>query len=323
MNRNEKNKGITLIALVVTVVVLLILAGITISLIFGEDSIFETANKSKIDTIHAKVYDTIGTMSQDYYIKSQAGLATSSTLLDYLKSKQIIGENNVVNTEKLFGKKETLGNGTLDTGDVYVIEKEETSDKTKYKLVYYEKNNETNKNLGYLPGDVTQGSGGSSEDESRDWAKYFTYDLNEETKTATLTGVKEEYRMASYYAHKENATYGIKDGNQYVTDVIIPQSVKLETSNGEYETYTIDRIEACFGGYLSGASDNPLQSYFTSFKLPNTIKYIDTYTFVIENEISINLGNGLKEIASEAFSRCNFDHLEIPDSVEIIRSSSI
>ena len=38
-----KNKGITLIALVITIIVLLILAGVTINLTLGENGIFKTA----------------------------------------------------------------------------------------------------------------------------------------------------------------------------------------------------------------------------------------------------------------------------------------
>ena len=39
----EKNKGITLIALVVTIVILLILAGISIGIVFGEGGIIDRA----------------------------------------------------------------------------------------------------------------------------------------------------------------------------------------------------------------------------------------------------------------------------------------
>ena len=45
-----KNKGITLIALVVTIVVLLILAGITISLVFGSNGVIQKAKDSKEQT---------------------------------------------------------------------------------------------------------------------------------------------------------------------------------------------------------------------------------------------------------------------------------
>ena len=43
LQRNKKEQGITLIALVVTIVVLLILAGITINMLFSNGGIFKTA----------------------------------------------------------------------------------------------------------------------------------------------------------------------------------------------------------------------------------------------------------------------------------------
>ena len=46
----QKNEGITLIALVVTIVVLLILAGITISLVFGQNGVIKKAQDSKEET---------------------------------------------------------------------------------------------------------------------------------------------------------------------------------------------------------------------------------------------------------------------------------
>ena len=50
-----KNKtGITLVALVVTIVILLILAGITIATLFGENGIIKMAQKAKDETEKAQ-----------------------------------------------------------------------------------------------------------------------------------------------------------------------------------------------------------------------------------------------------------------------------
>ncbi|MCI8352685.1 MAG: hypothetical protein HFJ58_03645, partial [Clostridia bacterium] len=43
------NKGITLIALIITIIILLILAGVTINLILGENGLFSTAQKAGED----------------------------------------------------------------------------------------------------------------------------------------------------------------------------------------------------------------------------------------------------------------------------------
>ena len=50
-----KNKGITLIALVVTILVLLILAGISIGMLTGDNSIFLRAKEAKFKTRMAEI----------------------------------------------------------------------------------------------------------------------------------------------------------------------------------------------------------------------------------------------------------------------------
>ena len=55
----KKTKGITLIALVVTIVVLLILAGVSISMLAGEDGIVRQAIESKDDTRGGEVKDKV------------------------------------------------------------------------------------------------------------------------------------------------------------------------------------------------------------------------------------------------------------------------
>ncbi|MCI9087736.1 MAG: type II secretion system protein, partial [Clostridia bacterium] len=53
LKNREEQKGITLVALVVTIVVLLILAGITIMYTMGENSIFKKAQDAKDKTAEA------------------------------------------------------------------------------------------------------------------------------------------------------------------------------------------------------------------------------------------------------------------------------
>ena len=65
----EKNeKGITLIALVVTIVVLLILAGITINLLFSNGGIFDIANQAKIEHEIGALKDRINNVIADWSI---------------------------------------------------------------------------------------------------------------------------------------------------------------------------------------------------------------------------------------------------------------
>ena len=53
------NKGITLIALVITIIVLLILAGVSIAMLTGSNGILTQANKAKTDTANAEAAERI------------------------------------------------------------------------------------------------------------------------------------------------------------------------------------------------------------------------------------------------------------------------
>ena len=53
-SRRKNNKGITLIALVITIVVLLILAGVTIAALSGDNGILTRAKEAKEKTIKAQ-----------------------------------------------------------------------------------------------------------------------------------------------------------------------------------------------------------------------------------------------------------------------------
>ena len=48
--QKKENKGITLISLVITIIVLLILAGVSITMLFGENNILKNTEKAKIET---------------------------------------------------------------------------------------------------------------------------------------------------------------------------------------------------------------------------------------------------------------------------------
>ena len=53
------NKGITLIALVITIIVLLILAGVSIAMLTGQNGILNQATNAKEDTAEAEAADRI------------------------------------------------------------------------------------------------------------------------------------------------------------------------------------------------------------------------------------------------------------------------
>ena len=63
MDYETKNKGITLIALIITVVLLIILAGIGIGILINQDGIIEKANEAKIKTEKRDLKEQINIMT--------------------------------------------------------------------------------------------------------------------------------------------------------------------------------------------------------------------------------------------------------------------
>ena len=100
----EKNeKGITLIALVVTIIVLLILAGITINLLFSNGGIFDIANQAKIEHEIGALKDRINNVIADWYIdKGVDSTTTSDDLWDKMVDADIIDnpDEDVAGPEK-------------------------------------------------------------------------------------------------------------------------------------------------------------------------------------------------------------------------------
>ena len=91
----KEQKGITLIALVITIIVLLILAGVSIAMLTGQNGILTKATTSKTETAKAEVMERINmelnavyadvlsgditTLDDDYVAKINTNLASKAT----------------------------------------------------------------------------------------------------------------------------------------------------------------------------------------------------------------------------------------------------
>ena len=88
-----KNKGITLIALVVTIVVLLILAGITISLVFSENGIISKSKNAKEQTQIAQVREQLELAKGPEYIEGN-GRYNPDSYFERIQAEGIIGNKD-------------------------------------------------------------------------------------------------------------------------------------------------------------------------------------------------------------------------------------
>ncbi len=154
--KKVKQEGITLIALVITIIVLLILAGVSIAMLTGQNGILTQANNAKIEQSHGSVREGIALAYNEYQIeintasniklasteqvqiqgKEEKALASYSSFLDFLSQKGYADSSTgIINVEALTGSRQSLGNGT-GSSDVYKIEENGGN----YEVNYYDIN---------------------------------------------------------------------------------------------------------------------------------------------------------------------------------------
>ena len=106
--KKEQNKGITLVALVITIIVLLILAGVTISSLAGDNGILARAAEAKRKTIEAQKEEEKTIKDLEYYASNienvstynpstkvnEPQLATGMTRIMFDASNNVIKEDN-------------------------------------------------------------------------------------------------------------------------------------------------------------------------------------------------------------------------------------
>ena len=90
----KNNKGITLIALVITIIVLLILAGVSIALVTGDNGLLKQATRAGAETQVAEakemaIMDVSALVAQYYedrYVNKQSTGTTGTTATAYVKA---------------------------------------------------------------------------------------------------------------------------------------------------------------------------------------------------------------------------------------------
>ena len=98
MNKNSKNKGITLIALVITIIVLLLLAGVTIASVTGDNGILSKSEEARFKTIMADYSEQLELYKQSKEMESanflEDTLNASENSLEY-NTKNNTSENSI------------------------------------------------------------------------------------------------------------------------------------------------------------------------------------------------------------------------------------
>lgn len=106
----RNNKGITLIALVITIIVLLILAGVSIAMLTGENGLLSKANSASLKTQAAEAKENVETAISAVYTQELAANPAAGVTLPLDVSK-IVAEIKAMNN---LGEEDSTISGTGD-----------------------------------------------------------------------------------------------------------------------------------------------------------------------------------------------------------------
>lgn len=167
----KKTSGITLVALIITIIILLILAGITIGLVTGDNGLLAQAIRAKEKTEQAKINEM--NVLTDY--QNQINKVTNQVIDDDLPGNEEL---------KVFITQWSVGDGETIVLPIY--EKQETDEERGEKETYFN----YNFTIDYGDGTVAEITSFDDEDRFHTYSKAGTYDVK-------ITGVCEGWSF--YY----------------------------------------------------------------------------------------------------------------------------
>lgn len=192
-------KGITLIALVITIIVLLILAGVSIATLTGENGILTRAQDAKEQTEIASLVeqvqvDILGELANKNGSEISAG-ALQTILKKYFTEESVPEDANSITAETVLTATEEYGGYDIPFSDIYngeIIAEKEPIEVTESCIANFADMDGDGTADGIIYADLAVGKSGQwAVNGSQDWGKY-SYEAE--------SGLKE------YYIEEENYT---------------------------------------------------------------------------------------------------------------------
>ena len=226
---SKREKGITLIALVITIIIMLILAGVIISSVTSNKGILSRAKDSREVYDESKAEEQVRLLMNEYAMASaEAGTKGETlTLEDYLKEKKADGTITEYEVKSDGSSRITIGDKTIKVNkDLSVADntnKGGDSSSTTGGITYTDSDNKTQT----LTKDTAAGTkiGTTTVDEqSLDW---YLFDVSDDGKTAYLVSTP---------------TYWVPDTTKEVRRAWAPKLVSAFDSNTGAMRQAIQKI---------------------------------------------------------------------------------
>lgn len=313
----KKDKGITLIALVVTIVVLLILAGVSIKMLGGENGIITQASDAKDKTEQARVEELVSVAIGSLIAEKQGDKSVITPEMIAEEVNKMENRTDVKSEESTFPTNIIFEAEGRKVGVDINISVTSPKEKEIYSIAGLEE--EAEKNTGLFEYEIID----NAEIGATTWDSL-------PTKEARITGIKQIYcnsvHGGVYNPETDeyiNTNYEIIYNGEKISDtLVIPYQVEIDG-----EMYKITEVKLSAYGYNGGS----WAGYISMPKVktiiyPNTIKEIysnnniKTGNGVLESAI---LSENLTDIGNNAFEQCiGLTSITIPDNVTSIGNSA-
>ena len=267
----KNKKGITLISLIITIIVMLILAGITINLTISEDGVISKVDDSKI--------------AQEIAIeKENIQLAISAVKI---KGK----ENDIVEFEK----------------EIKAASKKEVNVSEQYEVTFIESQRTYSVDMATETVTLLDNNSAGPEDSNVTEQKYLLFTHDESTLTSTFKGMNPDYLMDNgYYGEGDNIITDLvipekvindKGEESYVTETV---GTSTETIVSTIKTVILPKTLKRIGGYTFSNWTG-----LTEINIPSTVEVIMTHAFVNCTSLTtITIPEGVKGLVGSAFKGC-------------------
>ena len=301
-----KEKGITLIALIVTIIVLLILAGVTIATITGNRGIISKAKDSTSKYTQRQAEEQATILMQEYAMENAEKGTRIGDFLEEKKTKEKVIDGYKVNE-----------NGSVDIiKDKYIISFDKnlaltdftdtsTLPKDTDTMIYHFEN---------IPEDAIQ----------------FTVTKDNRGKVGFKGVENEELIIPCAFKDSDGKWYKVvefKSGcfqETNVKDVTLPYGITKISDGLFYGCKELVSVKAFDGVTSVGSGSFSGCTNLTTASIPNSVTFISSGAFNNCTRLqSIQIPNSVTSIGDNAFFNCtSLTSLVFPDSIETIGSSA-
>ncbi len=309
----KENKGITLIALVITIIVLLILSGVTIAMLIGSNGVITQGQKAKAMTELSGYKEQLKLYKSEKLAENQEFLDTTLTA----------GKSGLMYNTQPQGETGTIKTIINNISDEY-LEKLEVQ---KGNLLINTKDKEEIR--------VAQSLG----------IEVNPYDITEDGELLSSNGnllLVDENGTLTIPASVTKIGEGAFANCSGLKMIIIPGSVKEIGTNAFSYNATLETVIMQEGVESIGTGAFASCSHLKNVNMPQSLREIKSSAFMGRNELEsitippkvvnisayafydcinlkeINLSENTKEISAYSFTRTAFSEIHIPQSVEKI-----